>query len=171
MPNGTTPGMMQPQGMVMQTPGRAITDESHQQRAQTYAGYYNSRFYNNQYGIHSTRTEAPHQFSRTADIEKKQRPIYIGVASVAILFGLFMILSAFSQPKIDPNLRTIIEGAPTREIRAVVFCQNCQGQLESAGYTVIAYYESESAYLIMAKGTDIIPLEAQQWVKRVGQPS
>jgi hypothetical protein len=165
MPNGRTQTMMAP------TSGRTITDPSHQQRSQNYAGYYNSRLYGYQYGIHSTKKEAPHQFSRTAEVEQKQRPIYIGVAVVAILFGFFMISSAFIQPKIDPNLRQIIEGAPTREIRAVVFCKDCQDDLESAGYTIIAYYEAEGAYLILARGTEIIPLEAQPWVDRVGQPS
>ena len=170
MPNGT-PQPMAPAAMMQQVPGRAVTDDSHQTRAGNYAGYYNSRFYGYQYGIHSTRPEAPHQFSRTAEVEAKQRPIYIGVAALAILFGFFMIGSAFVQPKIDPNLRQIIEGSPTRELRAVVFCNKCQEELEATGYTVIAYYESEGAYLIMAKGTEIIPLEAQSWVDRVGQPT
>ena len=152
-------------------PQQPVADVAHQQRAQNYAGYYNSRFYGYQYGIHNTAMETPHQFSRTADAESKQRPLYIGVACLALLFGFFMIASAFSQPKIDPALRSIIDGAPSKEIRAVVFCNKCQGQLESTGMTVIAYYESESAYLILAKGTDIVPLEAQPWVKRVGQPA
>ncbi len=168
MPEETLPSLPVPSPAVAPAPA---PDIAQQQRAQNYAGYYNSRFYGYQYGIHNTRAETPHQFSQTADIESKQRPMYIGVAAVAIIFGIFMITSAFAQPKIDPSLRQIIDGAPSREVRAVVFCNKCQGQLESAGYTVIAYYEAESAYLILAKGTDIVPLEAQSWVKRVGQPA
>lgn len=148
-----------------------VADTIHQQRAQNYNGYYNSRFYGYQYGIHNTANEAPHQFSRTADTESKQRPLYIGVAAVALLFGIFMIFSAFNQPIIDPALQSIIQGSPSREVRAVVFCNRCQSQLESSGLTVIAYYEDEGAYLVLGKGTDLIPLGSQSWVTRVGSPA
>lgn len=142
-----------------------------QQRQQYYSGYYNQRYYNYGYGVHTTQTQIPHQFSQTAEAEQQQRPIYIGVAGIAIFFGLFMIFSAFSQPKVDPDIRAQIQQAPNQDIRAIVFCDACESQLEAAGITVVASYPTEGALLVMGKGSTILALENVAWVKRIGKPT
>ncbi len=144
---------------------------AHQQRANYFRGYYNQRHYNYMYGVNRAQSQTPHQFSKTAEAEMKMRPVYLGIAAVAIIFGIVMIATAFMQPKLDPDLRAEIQTSPTTPIRAVVFCENCKTQLEGVGLTVIATYPAQSAVLIMGKGSEIGKLEDQPWVTRIGKPT
>lgn len=141
-----------------------------QARAQYYGGYYGSRYYNYGYGVNTPSAQTPHQFSQTVEVEKKQRPIYIAIASIIILVGLVLIGTAFVQPKLDPALKADIQESPTEMFQVVVFCSRCEDRLAATGATIIAGYPTEGAVLIQAPGSKILDLEKETWVTRIGKP-